>query len=155
MSFDGWSRAAAAKGRVLSLCVVGLFAMGNTGCSLLFVTPPRSHAGVSASRDKCTSSKAPPVLDTIITGLQLARTVYAAAAPDSVYRDPKQPLSRGADIGLGLGFSALFLGSAIYGYGATSRCAEREPKRLRDEDEMDEEHDDAPAGYPGTRGSTR
>ena len=92
------------------------------GCSFVFSSGPSSDAvrsPLSAPVD-CSTSKVPPVLDTIITGFQVARTGLAASAEDKVYRDSS--LSREADIGIGIGLTALFLGSAIYGYHATSMC---------------------------------
>jgi hypothetical protein len=114
-------------------------AFASSGCSLIFVKPPPRAPlrPVDGSPTACTSSKLAPVLDTLGAGLEGVRIAYAATAPDSVYADPKQPLSRAADIGLGVGFAALFVGSAIYGYGNTARCARlkadtaRQPSRQR------------------------
>jgi hypothetical protein len=112
------------RGTSLSAVLTALFALSSTGCSLLFVheRPSPRPGNIGPPTGQCTSSQVAPVLDTIFTGLEATRVVYAASADDSVYADPKQPLSRGADIGLGLGFTALFLGSAIYGYVATGSC---------------------------------
>lgn len=108
----------------LPAVLTALFALSSTGCSLLFVNerPSPTPGTIGPPTGECTSSQVAPVLDTIFTGLEATRVVYAASADDSVYADPKQPLSRGADIGFGLGFTALFLGSAIYGYVATGSC---------------------------------
>lgn len=102
----------------------GFFALSSTGCSLLFVNAPASPRPGTVVRvaSNCTTSQVAPVLDSIFGGLEAARVVYAASADESVYRDPNQPLSRGADIALGLGFTALFVGSSIYGYVATGKC---------------------------------
>jgi hypothetical protein len=112
------------RGTSLSAVLTALFALSSTGCSLLFVheRPSPRPGNIGPPPGECTSSQVAPVLDTIFTGLEATREVYAASADDSVYADPKQPLSRGADIGFGLGFTALFLGSAIYGYAATGSC---------------------------------
>jgi hypothetical protein len=101
-----------------------LFALSSTGCSLLFVNerPSPRPGTIGPPAGECTSSQVAPVLDTIFTGLEATRVVYAATADDSVYSNPNQPLSRGADVALGLGFTALFLGSSIYGYVATGSC---------------------------------
>src|SRR3954464_7520626 len=97
------------------------------GCSFIFVTPPSSSAdGNVASTSpagECTTSRLAPGLDSAFGALEVVRTGVALAADDSVYSDPKQPLSRGADIALGLGLTALFVGSAIYGFANTSRCS--------------------------------
>lgn len=131
-------------GRGLVGCVALSLALSSTGCSFLFVTPPSSPepGTISTGGEKCTTSKVAPVLDTIFTGLEAARIVYAAAAPDSVYSDPKQPLSRGADIALGVGFAALFLGSAVYGYVNTAKCSElRKPGAATVHREADRDND--------------
>lgn len=62
------------------------------------------------------------MIDSIITGFQVARTGMAVAADESDYAGT--PLSRGADIAFGLAFTGLFLGSAIYGFSNTSECAD-------------------------------
>src|SRR5262245_18743225 len=80
----------------------------STGCSLIFVSGPPDHPETlppSAPID-CTSSKVTPVIDTVVTGLQVVRTAVAASAHDSDYSG--QPISRQADIGFGVGFAALF-----------------------------------------------
>ncbi len=91
-----------------------------------------------------------PVLDTIFTGLEVARVVYAASADDSVYENPNQPLSRGTDVALGLGFTALFLGSSLYGYTATRNC-----RKYQEENDHASEHEweSGPAGARAARNS--
>ena len=98
----------------------------NTGCSLLFVNRPPAAEEVSGRpwAISCTSSKAAPIVDTLVTGLEATRIALAVNAPDSTYQASDQPLSRGADIGLGLSFGALFLSSAIYGYVETTQCSQ-------------------------------
>jgi hypothetical protein len=92
-----------------------------TGCSLLFVDAPPARPKTSAKLE-CTSNNAAPVIDTVVAGFQVVRTGVALAANDSDYR--ASPISRGADIALGIGLTTLFISSAAYGYGATSRCSE-------------------------------
>jgi len=48
---------------------------------------------------------------------------------DSDYQG--KPLSRGADIGFGVAFVALFASSAIYGYLTTGNCAEAKEQHER------------------------
>jgi hypothetical protein len=105
--------------------LLGAVLLASSGCSFTFVHPPSSSGSAAGPRRACTSSKLAPVLDTIFTGAQVVRTAYALSASDSVYDDPTQPLSRGADVGLGVGFAALFLSSAVYGYVNTSECSKR------------------------------
>jgi hypothetical protein len=132
----------------LPAALAALFALSSTGCSLLFVNErPSPRSGTIGPRaGKCTSSQVAPVLDTIFTGLEATRVVYAASADDSVYRNPNQPLSRGADLALGLGFTALFLGSSIYGYVATGNCRKHE---RNSDDTSEHEWESEPAGVKG------
>jgi len=121
----------------LAAALGALVALSSTGCSLLFVNePPSPRPGsLAPAAAECTSSQVAPVLDTIFTGLEATRVVYAASADDSVYKNPNQPLSRGTDVALGLGFTALFLGSSLYGYAATRNCR----KYQKDSDHTSEE----------------
>jgi hypothetical protein len=59
-------------------------------------------------------------VDAIIAGLQAARTGYAVSRTDSDYDG--MFLSRGGDIGLGVGLTTAFALSAIYGFAATGTC---------------------------------
>ena len=105
--------------------LAGVLAFMSSGCSLLFVKgPPDASSSeiISGPGAECTSSKLAPGFDTAFAGLEIVRTGLAASADDSVYQNPNQLLSREADVGLGIGFAALFLGSAIYGFATTERC---------------------------------
>jgi len=94
------------------------------GCSFLFVkTPPPADGRLVSSKD-CTSSLVAPIIDSGVGAFQVGRTVLAATADDSVYDDPNAVLSREADIALGVGFTALFVSSAVYGYVHTGHCRE-------------------------------
>jgi len=104
--------------------VVGVSAFTSSGCSLLFVKPPLAGAEDSAPDPEmeCTSSKVAPIFDTVFTGTNLLSAAVAATADDKAGTTSSQPVSREASVALGLGFGALFLGSAIYGFATTSRC---------------------------------
>jgi hypothetical protein len=83
------------------------------GCSFLFVQPPpKNYDG--RGRLACTTSKAPPVLDTLFTLTNVVSTLYVAGQ-DNV---PDQ----GARVTLGLTVAGIWLASAIYGYTGTSEC---------------------------------
>jgi len=110
---------------VCAALIVGLVAV-LPGCSFLFTTAPKSAPSPAESTSeyessKCTTSKAAPVVDSVITGLEVARTVYALTADESAYDNA--PIGRGADVALGLGFMALFGASAIYGFYVTGECS--------------------------------
>jgi hypothetical protein len=83
-----------------------------------------------------------PVVDSILSGLEIVRIGADVAASDSAFSSSS--IGKGADIGLGVGLGILFLGSAIYGYRETSRCSEAL------DGESDESsagrHDSTPAG---------
>ena len=97
------------------------------GCSWLFVEAPRAQVTPSQPVT-CTRSKAAPIIDSVVTGLQTVRVVYALSQSEADYDD--FPISRGADIGLGLGFTALFAASAVYGFSTTATCAAAEQRAL-------------------------
>src|SRR5687768_11374098 len=121
--------------RQLSMLALSSLMAANSACSLIFVKPPESSGAVGrgSGLTECTSSKVAPVLDSVFAGVQAVRTVLAITADDRVYDDP-QPLSREADVGIGFGLTALFLGSAAYGYATTSKCATAEQKQLESDD---------------------
>lgn len=107
--------------RATSILTAGLIL--SQGCSLIFVTtPPESLPKDPRQEVSCTSSVVAPVVDTVIGAYQGLRTGVAIAADDSDYQD--YPISRPADVALGLGFAALFVGSAVYGYSSTSACSD-------------------------------
>jgi hypothetical protein len=66
----------------------------------------------------------------------------AVEAVDSAYMG--SPINRDADIGIGLGLSALFLASAIYGVVATNQCIKVKSSFANDV---------APVGIPSTASS--
>jgi hypothetical protein len=134
--------------RTSLLRVLGALSIGVscTGCSFIFVNGPPEHVEqpVAHSHADCTSGKAAPIIDSIITGYELIRTAYAATASSRSYSGA--PLSREADITLGAGFAGLFLASSIYGFVSTSRCS-----RLKHGPNPDEQvtgMDEAPAPPP-------
>jgi hypothetical protein len=60
----------------------------------------------------------------VIAGYQLFRTGFALAHEDSDYANA--PISRPADIAIGVVLSALFIASAGYGYATTGDCEDAE-----------------------------
>src|SRR6478736_3552131 len=114
-----------AGNKLVGAALISSMLGGLPGCSFLFTTAPKGPAPSTEQAQyaphECTTSKAAPIVDTVIAGLEAVRTGYAVAAPDSVYEGA--PISRGVDIGFGLGFLALFGASAIYGYYVTGECS--------------------------------
>lgn len=110
--------------RVRSSCLLACALIGACalqGCSFLFVHgPPANHPQLDSF--DCTTSNVVPVIDGAVAGFETVRTIVAVAADDSVYDN--YPLSRGADIGIGVALTGLFVGSAIYGATKTGRCSD-------------------------------
>lgn len=69
---------------------------------------------------ECTTSVVAPVVDGLLTGYQLFRAGYAAQASEGDYAS--SPIPRETDLALGIGLSAAFLASAIYGGVSAARC---------------------------------
>lgn len=114
MTSTGKRRRGLAAGVLLS----GLFLAG--GCSFLFVSgpPPKSaHANYLT----CTTGPWWPLVDVALTGLETVRTIYALNQPASAYQNNPY-LTRGSDIGFGLGLTALFALSAIIGFDRVGQC---------------------------------
>ncbi len=104
-------------------------ALMTSGCSLIFVNgppdsplPPPAGPNQYVMVPKCTTSRAWPIVDSVIGGYQVVRTVYAFSASDSAYSGA--PISREVDIAAGISLTTLFIASAIAGYGRTSACDE-------------------------------
>lgn len=95
------------------------------GCSFVFVDGPPNHPPTyfdAAPREKaCTTSRLAPIIDSSLAALELARAGVALASSEESYR--KAGFSRSWEIGLGAGFAALFLSSALYGFVQTHECA--------------------------------
>ena len=108
--------------RSVSLILCAYFA---SGCSFIFTSGPPPKPDDGSARPPgadCSTSRAPPIVDSILAGLQVARTAYAATADKSVYEN--FPISREADIGIGVALTAVAFVSGAYGFGATSSCQE-------------------------------
>jgi hypothetical protein len=122
----------------LTFVLIAILVCPQAGCSFLFVQRPPSaaegHRGVAGG---CTSSSVAPVLDGLVTALQVVRTVAAAGATDAQYMGA--PISRGADISIGFALTMLFGASAIAGFTWTADCREALGE------------DTSPASRPGPR----
>jgi hypothetical protein len=93
--------------------LVATVAIAASGCSALFVRGPKSRDG-GVALNHCTESKALPVLDTAIALLAGADTLYLAGSASPTAQDFVVPF----------GAFAVFMSSAAYGFGATSRCTD-------------------------------
>jgi hypothetical protein len=97
-------------GRVIPLMVALL--SPTAGCSFIFVQPLQ-EGSYSRGHIPCTTSRAAPVLDTLLTLTNVGSVVYVAGNNAS----DKTPA-----IALGLGVAALWAISAGYGYVNTGEC---------------------------------
>lgn len=102
------------------------------GCSLIKTKNPAVKLDASAKivTVKCTTSRTPPVIDSVMTVALLVGTVVTAIA---AVADESKGLGATAG-GLGVG-TLVFGGSAIVGFGRTSACrvAKRAEARVRQE----------------------
>jgi hypothetical protein len=99
----------------LALCLAMLLPISSSlsGCSWIFVQPlpPRYERG---GRTDCTTNRAAPVIDTILTLTNVGSAVYVAGQ-DNV-------TNKGPSVTAGLLVGAMWFASAIYGYSKTSEC---------------------------------
>jgi hypothetical protein len=114
--------------RTIALAIAGAM---TCGCSFVFVSGPPDHPEKLPPQMPldCTTSRAAPILDGVFAGYETFRTTYALTRKESEYRD--FPISRGADIGIGIGLTALFVVSMAYGFTATNDCEDAIDARLR------------------------
>ncbi len=107
------------RGRIrVAACLLPTLAIG---CSFVFTEgpePPLRHR--PPQPPDCSTSRAPPIVDTILAGSQLLRAGAAVDASDADYQG--ESISRREDVALGVGLTALFGLSAIYGFHTTSEC---------------------------------
>jgi hypothetical protein len=104
-------------------CWVVLAAVLLSGCSFAFVRPPPAPEKRSAPpgvQVECTTSRAAPIVDAVITAFQALRTAVAVSSTEADYVDA--PIDREVDIAAGVTLTTLFGVSAIYGFYATSQC---------------------------------
>lgn len=107
------------------MLVALMLVLATSGCSFVFVTP-----AAPPSKRECTSSRLAPVLDTVFAGYEAVRTGYAIFRPNDVYEELGVP--READIAVGAGLTAAFVGSAVYGYVKTAECERYEETPVDD-----------------------
>jgi hypothetical protein len=102
-------------------CLIGLSLWWLCGCSFLFVeTAPTLHADLR--HFNCTSSRAMPVVDTIGASLYGVRTAVATAVSEREFE--RYGISKATAVAISVGVTALFTAAAIYGYNATTECAD-------------------------------
>jgi len=105
------------------------------GCSFLFSEgAPQNHAALESFQ--CGESYAPPILDTIASGLLTLEAVATAESKSSTVAE-KSPLDQpserhtlNVDIAVQAAFATIAAAGAIYGYHAVSDCREARDARL-------------------------
>jgi len=108
--------------RPLTLILIAALTGPQAGCSFLFVQRP-PPAESRRGKVRCTSSTIAPVMDTIGAGGLFVHTALTVSAPDAQYVGAL-PISRHADIALGIGLTTLYVASTIAGFAWTSDCRE-------------------------------
>jgi hypothetical protein len=101
------------RAKLLALAISGL--APTSGCSWYFVRPlPVESAGVGY-RD-CTTSRIPPVVDTLLALTYIAEAIYVGGSDQATHKE--------AGIAVGLALASVWALSATYGYWETSQCEE-------------------------------
>lgn len=136
-----------------SMALLAASALVLPACSFVFVRGPRTGRE-TYGQVRCTTSRAAPIIDTAIAGLQLVRVGYAASLTSDDYRGTT--LSREADIGIGAGLLLLAGVSAAYGFGTVAECRDLgggaspytrpQERRTREERLADEAAEEAAVG---------
>jgi hypothetical protein len=102
---------------VLAGVLVGLLALGGSGCSFLFVQPAPPQT-VPAQNFDCTTSYADPIVDTVLAVLGGLLTLGVT----SICLDTCGERQSYARVVLAIPLVALPAGSAIYGYRKVGGC---------------------------------
>jgi hypothetical protein len=110
------------------------------GCSFIFSEGPPAQHQMMPYFD-CSSSYAPPVIDTLWGGLNLVGAFIAMSASEEDWRARGNRVSRGAAIGVGLAWAALSGSSAVYGYNKVGQCKQAK-------NELQLRHLEGPPGRP-------
>ncbi|HTA19486.1 MAG TPA: hypothetical protein VK989_09350 [Polyangia bacterium] len=109
--------------------------LAGPGCSFLFSEgAPVNHATLESFT--CGESYAPPILDTVASGLLALEAVTTAAtktstiAKTSPIDQPSERHSLNVDIAVQTAFATIAAAGAIYGYHAVGDCREARDARL-------------------------
>jgi hypothetical protein len=109
--------------RVAAGIVIASFTLAS-GCSLVFVRPPKRDRAGQLQPVRCTASRAAPIVDTVIATAALFSIGLAFSRTDADYED--SATTRQSDVVGGAVSLALFGLSAAYGIASTGVC-----RRLR------------------------
>ena len=123
------------RAEIVILSLVGLTSA--PGCSWIFTRPAPSNHESLRSFD-CSTSLAPPVLDTVLTVTNVAAALHVATKDDVA--------NQGRSVFLGLSVAALWALSAHYGHTKTSQCAAA--KTYRRPENRSSEQEQVPQDVP-------
>jgi len=94
-----------------------------SGCSFIFVSRARRDSPGHLEPAGCTTSRAMPIVDSIVLGAAATATVAVLEQPvPTGYGDTK--LSGGADVAVVVATALLFAASAFYGFSTVGTCRE-------------------------------
>ena len=123
------------------LVLVMSASIASSGCSYIFSKgPPDDHRRLRYF--DCSTSYAPPVLDTIWAGLNGLGALNAASSSDAEWTST---YSRGATMAVGLVWLMLSGSSAFYGYSQVSSCNEARNQMIM---RMNNRYPNEPRSWP-------
>jgi hypothetical protein len=104
------------KRDLMKKCLICVLLLLLPSCSFLLVESLPENYKPRRRVLSCTTNRAAPVIDTVLTLTNIASAIYVASL-DNVK-------NKGTSVMLGLSVAALWANSAIYGYKATNACEE-------------------------------
>ena len=107
----------------------GIVALFIPGCSLAFTSAPQTYVHLSGPTRTCTTSKAAPVLDTLVTLPMAGATVVASAV--SFTWDAQVPEGKIDEIGVVLWTATLIAGATTYAFGSSAKRGFENVRRCR------------------------
>jgi hypothetical protein len=102
-----------AKLLALATAISGL--APTSGCSWYFVRPLSAESAGVGYRD-CTTSRIPPVVDTLFALTYVAEAIYVGGSDQATHKD------KDAAVAVGLALASVWALSATYGYWKTNEC---------------------------------
>jgi hypothetical protein len=99
------------RAKLLALAISGL--APTSGCSWYFVRPLPADAASGGYLD-CTTSRIPPMVDTLLALTDIAEAVYVGRSDQATHKD--------AAVAVGLALASVWALSATYGYLKTNQC---------------------------------
>jgi len=104
------------------VCLVLASSLAIAGCSAVFVTGAKEESPGRYDPAGCTTSRAIPSADAILTGANASAAVFALSRPDSSYQGGG--VGREADVAVAVTATLAFAASAMYGFATVQTCRE-------------------------------